>query len=80
MEDATWFHANMRNVARSAVQGMCDYFGMKFVDPYTAEKDEVCTCPQCVELREKYNTLEASVQALRSHILNAVETFDKGKA
>lgn len=31
-------------------------------------------------LREKYNTLQASADALRTRILNAVETFDKGKA
>lgn len=80
LEDATWFHANMRNVARSAVQGMCDYLGVKFVDPYATENDGPCTCAQCAEWQEKYNTLEASVQALRTRILNAVETFDKGKA
>jgi hypothetical protein len=32
-EDAKWFHDNMKVVARSAVQGMCDYFGIKFVEP-----------------------------------------------
>lgn len=32
-EDAKWFHDNMKAVARSAVQGMCDYFGIKFVEP-----------------------------------------------
>ena len=33
MEDAQWFHANMKNIARSAVQGMCDYFEIPFVEP-----------------------------------------------
>lgn len=31
------------------------------------------------DLREKYNTLEASVQALRGRILAAVDAFDNGK-
>ena len=33
MEDAEWFHAHMKDVARSAVQGMCDYFEIPFVEP-----------------------------------------------
>lgn len=33
-EDAAWFHAHLRDVARSAAQGLCDYFGISFVDPY----------------------------------------------
>ena len=37
MEDAEWFHDHMRDVARSAAQGLCDYFDIPFVDPY-AEK------------------------------------------
>lgn len=33
-EDAAWFHAHLRDVARSAALGLCDYFGIPFVDPY----------------------------------------------
>ena len=32
--DAQWFHANLRTVAESAAKGLCDYFGIAFVDPY----------------------------------------------
>lgn len=35
VEDAQWFHANLRSVARSAAKGLCDYFGLPFVEPYT---------------------------------------------
>lgn len=33
-EDAAWFHAHLRDIARSAALGLCDYFGIPFVDPY----------------------------------------------
>lgn len=36
-EDAAWFHANLRAVAESAARGLCDYFGIPFVDPYAGE-------------------------------------------
>lgn len=35
-DDAAWFHAHMRDVARSAARGLCDYFGIAYVEPYTA--------------------------------------------
>ena len=39
VEDAEWFHANLRAVAESAARGLCTYFGLPFVDPY-AEAEE----------------------------------------
>ena len=44
MEDAQWFHDHMRDVARSAVQGMCDYFEIPFVDPYYDYEAPATTC------------------------------------
>ena len=32
--DAQWFHENLRPLAESTARGLCDYFGLKFVDPY----------------------------------------------
>lgn len=40
LEDATWFHNNLRNIARATCKGMCAYFGIKFVDPYEAAEVE----------------------------------------
>lgn len=34
LTDITWFHEHMRDVARSAAKGLCEYFGISFVDPY----------------------------------------------
>ena len=47
VDDARWFHANLRSVARSAAKGLCDYFNLPFVEPYTVddppEEEEVPT-------------------------------------
>jgi len=37
--EARWFHDNLRAVAESAARGLCDYFGIPFVDPYAAPAD-----------------------------------------
>ena len=41
IEDAEWFHANLRAIAESAARGMCNYFGITFVDPYAAHDEPV---------------------------------------
>lgn len=35
-DDAAWFHAHLRDVARSTAKGLCDYFGIAYVEPYPA--------------------------------------------
>lgn len=73
MEDALWFHSNMKAVARSAVQGMCEYLGVPFVE--TANNINA----EYEALKEKYNTLQASADAFRTRVMNALEIFDNGK-
>jgi hypothetical protein len=34
LEDATWFHDNLRKIAEFTCRGFCEYFGISFVDPY----------------------------------------------
>ena len=36
--DAKWFHENLRAIAANAAQGLCEYFGIPFVDPYAEKK------------------------------------------
>lgn len=31
LEDATWFHTHMNEIAESAAKGLCEYFGVKYV-------------------------------------------------
>lgn len=33
MEDSTWFHTHMKEIAESAAKGLCEYFGIPYVEP-----------------------------------------------
>lgn len=33
LEDATWFHTHMNEIAESAAKGLCEYFGIPYVAP-----------------------------------------------
>lgn len=81
MEDAQWFHDHLTDVARSAAKGLCDYFGIPFVEPSAGGNTvgNVVSRAEHEALQEKYNTLQASADAFRTHVLSAVEAFDKGK-
>ena len=32
MDDATWFHTHMKEIAESAAKGLCEYFGIPYVE------------------------------------------------
>ena len=36
LEDATWFHTHMNEIAESAAKGLCEYFGIPYVAPAVA--------------------------------------------
>ena len=36
LEDATWFHTHMDEIAESAAKGLCEYFGIPYVAPAVA--------------------------------------------
>lgn len=80
-EDAQWFHDHMKDVARSAVMGMCDYLSVPFVEPTENEvADDKNVVPSVYDaLEAKYNALVEAVTAFRSGVLNAVDDFDKKK-
>lgn len=33
MDDATWFHTHMKEIAESAAKGLCEWFGLPYVEP-----------------------------------------------
>lgn len=41
LEDATWFHAHMREIAESAAKGLCEWFGIPYVEAEPEPKDNV---------------------------------------
>ena len=34
VQDITWFHGHLREMAEATAKAICDMFGMAFVDPY----------------------------------------------
>lgn len=40
LEDATWFHTHMKEIAESAAKGLCEYFGIPYVEPEKPEPVE----------------------------------------
>lgn len=36
LSDATWFHTHMAEIAESAAKGLCEYFGIPYVEPKKA--------------------------------------------
>ena len=43
LEDATWFHTHMNEIAESAAKGLCEYFGIPYVAPAVAPSTPVVT-------------------------------------
>lgn len=41
MEDATWFHTHMKEVAESAAKGLCEWFGIPYVEAEPEPTDSV---------------------------------------
>ena len=43
LEDATWFHTHMNEIAESAAKGLCEYFGIPYVAPAATPSIPVVT-------------------------------------
>lgn len=41
MDDATWFHTHMKEIAESAVKGLCEWFGIPYVEAEPEPTDSV---------------------------------------
>lgn len=41
LEDITWFHTHMKEIAESAAKGLCEWFGIPYVEPESEPTDSV---------------------------------------
>ena len=57
IEDITWFHAHLREMAEATAKAFCDIFGVSFVDPY--EKGEVTIMGKVVNRDELVAWIDA---------------------
>lgn len=73
MEDATWFHTHMKEIAESAVKGLCEWFGIPYVAPPTPSVDPVPTS-------ENYSTAFSTVQyGSKGNDVKVLQELLKGK-
>ena len=49
MEDATWFHTHMTEIAESAAKGLCEYFRIPYVEPQKPAEPETPEAPAVTE-------------------------------
>lgn len=49
MEDATWFHTHMAEIAESAAKGLCEYFGIPYVEETKPVEPETPEQPTVTE-------------------------------
>ncbi len=57
MEDISWFHGHLREMAEATAKAFCDIFGVSFVDPY--EKGEVTIMGKVVNRDELVAWIDA---------------------
>lgn len=57
LEDITWFHGHMREMAEATAKAFCDIFGVSFVDPY--KKGEVTIMGKVVNRDELVAWIDA---------------------
>jgi N-acetylmuramoyl-L-alanine amidase len=49
MDDATWFHTHMKEIAESAAKGLCEYFGIPYVEETKPAEPETPVAPGVTE-------------------------------
>lgn len=49
MEGATWFHTHMKEIAESAAKGLCEYFGIPYVEETKPADPETPEAPAVTE-------------------------------
>lgn len=57
INDAMWFHDNMRNIARQTCKAFCQYFGIAFVDPYEEKSENQTSAQQISLLSDLFNKI-----------------------
>ena len=76
VEGAKWIVEHTTDIGEAIAEGLCNALGEKFVPASSTNDDN----DDYNELLQKYNTLQASADAFRTRVLNALDIFDNGKA
>lgn len=65
LEDATWFHTHMNEIAESAAKGLCEYFSI----PYVAPTNTPSTTPSASTTVLRKGSTGAEVKSLQKKLL-----------
>ena len=49
LTDITWFHTHMKEIAESAAKGLCEWFGIPYVEPEKPAEPETPEAPSVTE-------------------------------
>ena len=74
-DGAKWIVEHTTDIGEAIAEGLCNALGVTFVK---ADTDYVPYADYAA-LKEQYNTLQASADAFRTRVMNALEIFDNGK-
>lgn len=66
LEDATWFHTHMNEIAESAAKGLCEYFGIPYVAPSNDNKPAI---PSTATTILRKGSTGAEVKSLQKKLL-----------
>lgn len=66
LEDATWFHTHMNEIAESAAKGLCEYFGIPYVAPSNDNKSAI---PSTTTTILRKGSTGAEVKSLQKKLL-----------
>ena len=66
LEDATWFHTHMNEIAESAAKGLCEYFGIPYVAPSNDNKPAI---PSTTTTILRKGSTGAEVKSLQKKLL-----------
>lgn len=66
LEDATWFHTHMNEIAESAAKGLCEYFGIPYVAPSNDNKPAI---PSTTTTILRKGSTSAEVKSLQKKLL-----------
>lgn len=66
LEDATWFHTHMNEIAESAAKGLCEYFNISYVAPSNDNKPAI---PSTTTTILRKGSTGAEVKSLQKKLL-----------
>jgi hypothetical protein len=78
-EGSKWIIEHTEEIGEAIAEGLCNALGIPFVSADGVVDSDCVSMSDYLALKEQYNTLQASADAFRTRVMNALEIFDNGK-